>query len=100
MRVDGQVDLLHGVFVRPREHELVNHLGGMGTHDVGAEDLTVFGSADDLHEALGFTRSTGAPAGHEGELAHLVVDLLVLALLLREAYGRDLGMAVRRAWDV
>ena len=53
MRVDRELDLFHGELVGPRNGELVNEFRRMRAHDVRAEDLTVLGVADDLHEAFG-----------------------------------------------
>src|SRR5687768_16211654 len=72
----------------------------MRADDVRAEDLSVFRAADDLDEAFLLARRAGAPIRTEWKLADLVLDLLVLALLLGEADGCDLGVAIRRARHV
>ena len=54
MGVDRELDFLHGVLVRAREHQLVDQLRRVSADDVGAEDLPVLGAADDFHEAFRF----------------------------------------------
>ena len=100
MRVDREIDFLDRELVRARDDELVDQLRRVRADDVGAEDLAVLRVANDLHEAFGLARRARAAVRREGELADLVVELLVLALLLGEADRRDLGMAVRRVRDV
>src|SRR5436190_3030191 len=98
--VDGQVHLLHRVLVRASDDELVDQLGGVRADDVSAEDLSVLGATNDLHEALRLTGRAGAAAGREGEFSDLVLDLALLALLLGESDRRHLGVAVGRPGDV
>ena len=63
MRVDCQVDFLHGVLVGAGEYELVDHLRGVGADDVRADDLAVLATADDLDEPVRFPRRPGASVG-------------------------------------
>src|SRR5215470_3046825 len=72
----------------------------MRADDVGTEDLAVFRVADDLDESFRLAGRTRAPVCGEGEFPDLVFELLILALLFRQADGRDLGMAVRRIGNV
>src|SRR5687768_2319577 len=90
----GEIDLLHRVLVLACDRELVDELGRVGPDDVCAEDLTVLGVANDLHEAVGLAAGASAPVRREGELPDLVLELLVLALLLGEADRRYFGMTV------
>src|SRR5918992_6370 len=94
MCVDGQVHFLHGVLVLPCYGQLVDYLGGMTTHDVCPENLTVFLVANDLHESFRFTGSPGPAVGAEGEAAHLKVQFALLGLLFRHSDTGDLGVAV------
>ena len=79
MSVDREVDFLDRVFVLPGHRQLVNDLGGMSSHDVGAENLAVLLVPDDLHEPLGLAGGPGPAVGTEGEATHLVVELALLA---------------------
>jgi hypothetical protein len=56
--------------------------------------------ADDLHEALGLAAGARAAVGREGELADLVLELLLLALRLGEADAGDFRVAVGGVRDV
>ncbi len=83
-----EIDLLDGELIFTGHHELVDHFRGMRAHDVCAQNLPVLRVADDLHEAVGLARGARAPVRREGELADLVLELLLLALLLGEPPGR------------
>src|SRR5205814_5057121 len=87
---------LDGVLVLARYCQLVDHLRSVRADDVGTEDLAVFRVADDLDEALGFSRRAGASVGGERKFADLVVDLLFLDLRLGKADRSDFWMAVGR----
>ena len=69
----------------------------MRAHNVRAEDLAIPLVAQDLHEAFGLTRAAGPAVGRERKLARDVVELLLLALIFRQADARHLGMAVGHA---
>ena len=47
-----------------------------------------------LHEAVGVVVGLGPAVGHEGELAHVVLDALALEVLLVLAHPRNLGVRV------
>src|SRR4029079_16657329 len=100
MRVDCKLHFLDRELVRPRHHDLMNQFRGVRAADVRAEYLPVCRIANDLHEALGLARRARSAACHERELANLVIELLVLALLLGEPDRRDLRVAVGRVRDV
>src|SRR5438270_9000019 len=65
-----------------------------------AENLTVFGIANDFDETLGFASGTCATVGHEWKFADLVVDLLFLDLGFSHTDRRHFRVAVRRAGNV
>src|SRR5215217_5026893 len=100
MGVDREVDFLDRVLVRAGDDELVNQLRRVRADDVRAEYLTILGATDDLHESFRLARGARAAVRRKGELADLVVELAVLALLLGETHRCDLRVAVRRARDV
>src|SRR5438128_821296 len=56
MRMDRELDFLDRVLVRAGQHELVDHFRRVGADDMRAEDLSVLGAADDLHEAFRLPR--------------------------------------------
>ena len=89
MRVDRQIDFFDRELVLARDDELVDQLRRVRADDVRAEDLAVLRVANDLHEAFRLARRARAAVRREGELADLVVELLLLALLLGEADRRD-----------
>src|SRR5207245_2342419 len=95
--VNRQLDLFHRVLVLPRHRQLVDDLGGVPAHDVGAQDLTVFLVAQDLHEPLGLARSPGPAVGREREPAGHVLEVSLLALVFGEPDAGHFGMAVRHA---
>src|SRR5688572_2409154 len=84
VRVDRQVDFLDGELVLAGHAQLVNQLRGVRPDDMRAEDLAILRIADDLHEALGVARRPRAAIVREGKPSNLVVQLLLLALLLRQ----------------
>src|SRR6185503_5384140 len=100
MCMDREIHLFHRELVLTRNGQLVNELRGVRTDDVRTEDLSVLRVADDLHEAVRLAGRSRASARGEVEATHLVVELLFLALLLGEADGCDLRMAVRRTRNV
>src|SRR5258708_5672705 len=100
MRMNGEVHFLDGVLVRPRDHELMDHLRGVRADDVRAEDLSVFRAANDLDEAVDLAGRAGAAVRGEGELADLVVELLLLAGLLCKAHRGHFWVAVGGAGNV
>src|SRR5437879_4564433 len=97
MGVNREIDFFDGVFVLPRDRQLVNHLGRMRADDVRAEDFAVFLVAQDLHEAFGLARAARPAVRGERKLAGDIVELLLLALIFGEADARHLGMTVRHA---
>src|ERR1051326_4492358 len=100
MGMDGEIDFLDGVFVLAGDDELMDELRRVRSDDVRSEDFPVLGVADDFHEDLRFAGRAGTSVRRERELADLVLELLVFALLLGEADGRDFRMAVRGARNV
>src|SRR5437879_6722293 len=100
MRVDGELDLLHRVFVFAGHGQLVDQLRSGAPYDVRSQDLAVLLVADDLHEALSLPGPARAPVRREGEFSDDVVEPALLALVLGETDARDLGVAVRHARDV
>src|SRR5688572_20161473 len=100
MSVHREVDLLHGVLVLSRHHQLVDDLRRMGPDNVRSEDLTIFRVSNDLHEPVGLAAGARAAICREGKLPDLVLELLFLALLLGEPDRCHLWMAVRRIGDV
>src|SRR5947209_20328492 len=65
-----------------------------------AENLAVFGIANDFDESFGFTGGACATVSHEWKLADLVVDLLFLDLGFGHADRCNFGVAIRSARDV
>ena len=96
----ARFDFLDRELVRASHDDLVNELRRVRADDVRAEDLTVLRVANDLDEALRLARRARASAGRERKLSNFVIELLFLALLLGHADRRNLGMAVRRVWNV
>src|SRR5207247_743909 len=94
VRVNRELDLFHGVFILPRHRQLMDDLGRVPPHDVGAQDLAVLLVAQDLHEPFGLTGSTRPAVGRERKPASNVVDLPLLALILGEPDAGHLRMAV------
>src|SRR5438094_621339 len=94
VRVNRELDLFHGVFILPRYRQLMDDLGRVPPHDVGAQDLAVLLVAQDLHEPFGLTGSTRPAVGRERKPARYVVDLPLLALILGEPDAGHLRMAV------
>ena len=100
MRVHGTVHLFYGGFEMPPHDELSDQLGGVGSYDVGPEDLGVLGAAYDLYKALRVAPGQRATVGHPGKLSDVDPETLLLGLLLRESDRRDLGTAIRAVRDV
>src|SRR3989440_2782932 len=94
VRMNRELDLFHSVFILPRYRQLMDDLGRVSPHDVGAQDLAVLLVAQDLHEPFGLTGSTRPAVGRERKPARYVVDLPFLALILGEADAGHLRMAV------
>src|SRR5687768_397363 len=102
--VNREVDLFDGELVLARHRQLVNQLGRVAADDVRAEDLAVLRIANDLDEPFGLAARPCTAVRGEGELAHLVVELPVLALLLGEAdrcrsEERRVGKECRSRWS-
>src|SRR2546426_12749083 len=94
VRMNRELDLFHGVFILPRYRQLMDNLGRVSPHDVGAQDLAVLLVAQDLHEPFGLTGSTRPAVGRERKPARYVVDLPLLTLILGEPDAGHLRMAV------
>src|SRR6266550_4714971 len=97
MGVNRQIDFFDGVFVLPRHRELVDYFGRMVADDMRAENLAVLLVAQDLDEAFGLACAARPAVRGERKLAGDVVELLLLALIFRQADARHLGMTVRHA---
>jgi len=52
VRVHGAVHLFGGGFEMAAHHELSDQLGGVGSYDVGPEDLGVLGATNNLYKTL------------------------------------------------
>src|SRR5438093_13681217 len=92
--MNRELNLFHGVFILPGYRQLMDDLGRVPPHDVGAQDLAVLLVAQDLHEPFGLTGATRPAVGRERKPARYVVDLPLLALILGEPDAGHLRMAV------
>mmetsp|Transcript_18098 Transcript_18098/g.33046 ORF Transcript_18098/g.33046 Transcript_18098/m.33046 type:complete len:347 (-) Transcript_18098:429-1469(-) len=77
----------------------MDHLSGVGAHNDDTEQLVGLLIGNDLDHAFGALHDTGTAIGHEGELANLVVDALLLGLILTEADHSDFGVGVADGRD-
>src|SRR5215210_3008720 len=80
-----------------RERRLCDEIGRVRPDEMDAERVLCLGVADDLDEPFVFATDDGLGDRLERDLADLVRNPLLLALLLREPDGRDLRPAVRRS---
>ena len=97
MRVHVAGDVLGGEVPHLREGQLGQELGDIGTDEVAADQLSVGGVGDDLHEADRMAEALRLAVGGVRELGHLDVVALVPRLGLGEPEGRDLRLAERGA---
>ena len=74
MSVDGRDKFLVGCFHLDGQTEFGDHFGGVGTEDVGAEDLSVRFAENDFDEAFTFTHGKGFAAGHERKFTDFVFE--------------------------
>src|SRR5215472_2696800 len=94
MRVDNMRKVFGGALHLQRDHGFRNQLRGCRPDDVYAQNLTVLGIGDDLHEALVLANDAGAGVGREGEFADLHLITEFVGLGFRQPDAADLGMAV------
>src|SRR5215210_8094117 len=80
-----------------RERRLCDEIGRVRPDEMDAERVLCLGVADDLDEPFVFATDDGLGDRLERDLADLVRNPSLLALLLREPDGRDLRPAVRRS---
>src|SRR5581483_8829051 len=99
MRVDRAPEVLDRPLERHRERDLGDELRRLGAADMPAQDLAVARLAHDLDDPFGLAAGDGAPERPERRDPdpHVVAGLA--RLLLRQADGRDLGVAVHAGRD-
>ena len=100
MRVDRQVDFRDGELVFARDDQFVDHFRSVGAHDMGPQNFAIGLVANDLDEAVRGVARPGAPVGTERELAHLVVEALLTALVFGKADAGYFRVAIGHAGDV
>jgi len=83
VRVDRRDDFLVGGLHGDGEAELGDHLGGVGSDDVGTEDFAMLLADEEFDESIALADGLGLAAGHEREFA----DLEFEAFFLRGAFG-------------
>mmetsp|Transcript_6430 Transcript_6430/g.14612 ORF Transcript_6430/g.14612 Transcript_6430/m.14612 type:complete len:483 (+) Transcript_6430:49-1497(+) len=90
----GRATVLHG------KRALHDELSGSVAHDVRSKNLIRALLSDELHHTGGVAVGACTRVGHHGERSLGVFDALLLALLLRQAYPRHLGVRVQDARHV
>src|SRR5271166_576599 len=96
MRVDDVRQVFRRALHLQGDHRLGNQLGRGRADDVHAQDFTVLGIGNDLHETVVLAHDAGSRVGGEGELANLDVVTLLFGFGLGQADAADFGMAVGR----
>lgn len=97
--VAGSGDVLCRSLVLDGENSGCNHLTGVGADDVNTENLVSLLLDKELDDTIGVGVGLGTRVGKEGELAHFVVNTLLLELLLVLADPSDLGVSVNDGGD-
>ncbi|MEN9469998.1 MAG: hypothetical protein RL630_1731, partial [Verrucomicrobiota bacterium] len=94
VRVDRRGDFLVGGLHGDGEAKLGDHLSGIGSDDVGAEDFAVLLADEELHEPFALADGKGFAAGHEREFADLEFEAFFLRGAFGEADAGDLRLAI------
>ena len=97
VRVDRRDDFLVGGLHGDGEAKFGDHLGGVGSDDVGAEDFAVLLTDEELHESIALADGLGLAAGHEREFADLEFEAFFLRGAFGEADAGDLRLAIGAA---
>src|SRR5262245_63167977 len=98
--MDGVDDLLERRLERAADGELVDHLGGLWSDDVDAEDLAAGLVGDHLDEALGVAEGDRLSVGREGETPHGDLAATGSGRRLGGSDRGDLRAAIRARRDV
>ena len=95
--VDRCDDFLVGGLHGDGEAKLGDHLGGVGSDDVGTEDFAMLLADEEFDESLALADGKGFAAGHEWELADLEFEAFFLRGAFGEADAGDLRLAIGTA---
>ena len=97
VRMDRRDDFLVGGLHGDGEAELGDHLGGIGSDDVGAEDFPVLLTDEELHKSLALADGLGLATCHEREFTDLEFEAFFLRGAFGEADAGDLRLAIGTA---